>query len=99
LKHALRATTFALVPEGVLTVRLIAFKELGPVKGINFSDNWIRHLIEIGKFPKPIWTSPRRKAWIDAELDRYIADLAAQRDANVSAASYETPHAAKARRG
>jgi prophage regulatory protein len=61
-------------------MRLIDFKSLGPVKGINYSRDHLRRKWKAGEFPKPIPVSERRIAWIEAEIDAWLAARAAERD-------------------
>jgi prophage regulatory protein len=49
-------------------------------KGIKFSDTHLRRLVRAGKFPKPMKLGARDH-WLEAEVDQYIADKLAQRDA------------------
>ena len=51
-----------------------------PDKGIKFSYMHLRRLVRAGKFPKPIKVGCRDH-WAEAEVDQYIADKLAQRDA------------------
>jgi len=60
-------------------VKLIDFKSLGPIKGINYSRDHLRRKCKTGEFPKPIPLSERRIAWIEAEVDRWLADKARAR--------------------
>ncbi|BCH01805.1 hypothetical protein MesoLj131b_38040 [Mesorhizobium sp. 131-2-5] len=50
---------------------LIPLHEL-PTKGINYSRNYIDRLIKDGKFPKPVFLSPRRRAFIESEIDAWV---------------------------
>jgi predicted DNA-binding transcriptional regulator AlpA len=52
-------------------LRLLDDKAL-VAKGIYYSRNYLRRLWQEGKFPKPIHLSPRRIAWREAHVDRWI---------------------------
>jgi prophage regulatory protein len=62
-------------------MRIIRLAELKPIKGIPYSSVWIRKLVADGKFPRPIALSSRRIGFIESEIDSWIADRAAERDA------------------
>ena len=49
-------------------------------KGIIYSRNYIDRLIKEGRFPKPIYLSPRRRAFVEAEIDAWIAERAEKRE-------------------
>lgn len=51
-----------------------------PDKGILYSRNYIDRMIRENRFPRPVYLSPRRRAFIEAELDEWIAARAAERD-------------------
>lgn len=36
-----------------------------------------------GKFPKPVQLSPRRVAWLESEIDKWIAERIANRKSNL----------------
>jgi Prophage CP4-57 regulatory protein (AlpA) len=61
------------IPEPVVVTgkRLIAPKDL-PLKGILYNINHLRRMWTTGKFPPPVYTSPRRFAWREADLDEWI---------------------------
>lgn len=58
---------------------LVALNEL-PSKGINYSRNYIDRMIKEGRFPKPVYLSPRRRAFVEAELDEWVKARVNQRD-------------------
>ena len=51
--------------------RLIGPKDL-PMKGIAYNINHLRRMWNAGKFPAPVYTSERRFAWREADLDQWI---------------------------
>ncbi|MES0179805.1 AlpA family phage regulatory protein [Mesorhizobium sp. M0025] len=59
---------------------LIAFSEL-PSKGIVYSRNYIDRMIKEHRFPKPVFLSPRWRAFVEAELDAWVKARVDQRDA------------------
>jgi predicted DNA-binding transcriptional regulator AlpA len=60
-------------------VRFVTFPELGPKHGIRFTRVHINRLVEQGIFPAPVWLSPNRKAWIEAEILQYKASRSRSR--------------------
>ncbi len=48
--------------------------------GIKISDSTIARLEAAGKFPKRVRLSTNSIAWMAAEIDAYIADLAVSRE-------------------
>ncbi|MBY3054472.1 AlpA family phage regulatory protein [Rhizobium leguminosarum] len=49
-------------------------------RGITFEDTQLRELVKIGKFPKPVKMGLRRNAWLESDIDAWIARLIAERD-------------------
>lgn len=60
--------------------RLISYPVLAD-KGISLSKVQLWRLERDGKFPKRVCTSPGRHAWVEAEIDAYITQKIADRDA------------------
>jgi predicted DNA-binding transcriptional regulator AlpA len=60
---------------------LIVFVELKPKKGIDYSRDHLRRKWKAGEFPAPVSISDRRIAWIESEVDDWIAARIAKRDA------------------
>ncbi|RWK76241.1 MAG: AlpA family phage regulatory protein [Mesorhizobium sp.] len=58
---------------------LIPLNEL-PAKGIHYSRNYIDRLIKEDRFPKPVFLSPRRRAFLESEIDAWIKARVDQRD-------------------
>lgn len=50
-------------------------------KGIDFSRTHIHRLITAGKFPKPMFLGQRKRVWIEAEIEQWLADRAQERAA------------------
>lgn len=61
--------------------RLIVFKELKPKKGVGYCRDHLRRKCDAGEFPPPIQLSDHRIAWFEDEVDQWLEDLAAARDA------------------
>lgn len=62
-------------------MKLITFDQLGPLKGIRYSRDHLRRKCKAGEFPKPVQVSDSRIAWVDQEIDEFIAERLAERDA------------------
>ncbi len=64
-------------------MHLISFEELKEM-GIPFSTQHLNRLIKAGHFPKAIKLGPSsnsKKAWLKADIDAWLKELIAQRDA------------------
>ena len=61
-------------------MKLLTFPELKSTRGINYSRRHLRDLVKTGRFPKPVPVSEARIAWIEDEVDRWLAAKAAARD-------------------
>ena len=67
-----------------MTKRLIRFEDLRS-KGISYSKTQLWRLEKRGQFPRRVAIGPGRHAWVESELDQFIADRIAARDvANVA---------------
>lgn len=64
-------------------IRLLAFKDLAPAKGINYSREHLARLVKQDRFPRPVVLSSQRVAWIESEIDEWLADLSAKRDSKL----------------
>ena len=62
-------------------MKFITYAELKPVKGIGYTRRHLRDLVRDGKFPKPIELSEARIAWVEDEVDAWLAEKAALRTA------------------
>lgn len=67
-------------------MKLIDFKQLKPEKGLSYSRDHLRRKCKAGEFPKPISVSDRRIAWIEDEVDAWLADRIAMRNEQGDAA-------------
>lgn len=61
-------------------MRVVTFKDLRPVKGIDLSRTDLARKEAAGEFPRRIWLAPNRFAWLDNELDEWLKARVAQRD-------------------
>ena len=64
-------------------VRLIRRKEVQAKTGLGASS--IYAMMQQGKFPKAVNISERRVAWIESEVDQWIANRIAQHKATIAA--------------
>jgi prophage regulatory protein len=62
-------------------MRLLTFVELQPRKGIPYCRDHLRRLVKAGQFPRPIELGARRIAWAEDEVDAYLEQLVAKRNA------------------
>jgi prophage regulatory protein len=62
-------------------MKLLSYDELKPEKGIPYSKKQLGRLEEGGKFPRRVQMGPGRIGWAEHELDAWIADRIAARDA------------------
>lgn len=60
-------------------MKVIDYAELAPQKGIKFSRTDIRRKMKADIFPQCIKVGERRIAWIESEIDEYLARRAAAR--------------------
>jgi prophage regulatory protein len=70
-------------------MRLIRYDRLGPEKGVRYSRQQLRRKITAGEFPRPIPLDNRENrptiAWLEDEIDAWIAERAAQRETKAAA--------------
>jgi prophage regulatory protein len=59
---------------------LLAYKDL-KAKGIKWSRQHVDRLVKAGLFPPPFYLGANTKTWTEKEIDQYITDRIAQRDA------------------
>ena len=65
--------------DNVKPIKLLRYSDLSAKHGIDFSRRHLRRLEDTGLFPKRIHTGPKSPAWIEAEVDGYIAGLMTSR--------------------
>jgi prophage regulatory protein len=61
-------------------MRVITYARLRPEKGIEYSRDHLRRKCAKDEFPKPIQISDKRIAWIEAEVDAWLAAKRQARD-------------------
>lgn len=61
-------------------MKVILYADLKPQKGISHSKTQLWRLERAGKFPKRVQLSAGRHAWVEAEIDAFIAERIAARD-------------------
>lgn len=61
-------------------MKLIAPEDLKPKKGICLSRSQLWRKARAGSFPRPVKIGDNRTAYVEAEIDRWIAERIAERD-------------------
>jgi prophage regulatory protein len=61
-------------------MRVLSYPELRERKGIVWSRTHIYRLINAGKFPQPLKLGEGTTAWLEAEVDRWLASHVSERD-------------------
>ncbi|WP_434723115.1 helix-turn-helix transcriptional regulator [Mesorhizobium sp. RIZ17] len=51
-----------------------------PLKGITYSTSYLDKLIKDDRFPKPVFLSPRKRAFVETEIDAWVKARMAKRD-------------------
>lgn len=69
-----------------MSIRLIGAADL-KTKGITYSRQHRHRLIKAGRFPKPVKGAGKSNAWIETEVDGWIACKISERDAGASEAA------------
>ena len=67
-------------------MKLLAYKDLRPSKGIDYSKTQLWRLEKCGKFPRrvPLTGNPNgRHGWVESEIDAWIQARIAERDASI----------------
>lgn len=62
-------------------MRLIPYTALKDAKGIGYTRVHLARLIQAGRFPKPVNLGRNRIAWVEEEIDAWIRDRMAEREA------------------
>ena len=62
-------------------MRLLRFPQLEVDKGIPYSRMHVDRLEKAGQFPKRVRLGPMTVAWVEEEIDAYLATKMAERDA------------------
>lgn len=66
-------------------MKLIDYKRLGSDKGIPYSRDHLRRKVKAREFPQPIAISSSRIAWVEADIDAWLAEKAAARNGQAPA--------------
>ena len=61
-------------------MKLVAYDDLKPAKGIPYSKVQLWRLERQKRFPKRISVGPQRYAWVESEIDEWIAGRIRARD-------------------
>jgi prophage regulatory protein len=61
-------------------MKLVAYDDLRPAKGIPYSKVQLWRLERQKRFPKRISVGPQRYAWVESEIDEWIAARIRARD-------------------
>ena len=69
-------------------MKIVRFDDL-PSKGVIYSRPHLWRLIKAGRFPKPIKGLSSENAWLESDIDAYIAALVAARDGAAEQAEHE----------
>jgi prophage regulatory protein len=67
-------------------MKLLSFPELRSVKGIRYTRQWITEFVKTGRLPAPIRIGEATNAWVEREVDAWIAARINERDASRVAA-------------
>ena len=60
-------------------MKLLCFNQLKDQKGVFYTREHLARLVKASKFPQPVPLSGKRIAWLEAEIDDWIAARAAER--------------------
>ena len=60
-------------------MNILRFDDLAG-KGVRYSKAHLWRLIKAGRFPKPVKGLSSENAWLESDIDAYIAALVAERD-------------------
>jgi len=60
-------------------MRLLDFKDLRSQKGIPYTRRHLQRKVAAKEFPQPISLSTHRIAWVEEEIDQWVADRVAER--------------------
>jgi prophage regulatory protein len=75
----------SLVRRGGEVVRVLSDEDL-PDRGIKYSRQHRHRLIKRGLFPRPLKIGGGTNAWLENEIDQYLQDRIAERDAEATGA-------------
>lgn len=58
---------------------LLAYDDLKPRKGIRLARTQLWRLMKDGKFPRSVHVSANRVAWLETDIDSYLAERVKER--------------------
>jgi prophage regulatory protein len=61
--------------------RILTYPQLKPEKGVPWTRQYLSRLEAAGKFPRRVQLGPNTVAWVEAEIDEWLAGRAAEREA------------------
>lgn len=67
-------------------MRVLSFAELLPLKGIKYSRSHLARLIRAKQFPAPARLGVNCAAFVESEIDDWLASKVAERDAKLDVA-------------
>lgn len=71
--------------EGTANMTYIPVDKLPKEKGIDYSRTHLARLIKAGGFPKPVFLSPRKRAFVESEIDAWLEARAGKRAEEMAA--------------
>jgi prophage regulatory protein len=60
-------------------IKLLLFRDLEATRGIDFSRRYLHTLEAQNKFPRRVKMGEHRVAWVESEIDAYLAEMMAAR--------------------
>jgi prophage regulatory protein len=67
--------------DNIKPTKLLSFAQLTTTRGITFSRRHLQRLEDERKFPRRVALGENRIGWPEAEIDRWLAEKLAQREA------------------
>lgn len=64
-------------------MRILSYNDLSADKGITYSKAHLWRLEREGRFPKRVPLGGARHGWLDSEIDEWLAECVAHRDATI----------------
>lgn len=62
-------------------MKLLSYHQITQAKGVNYCRTHLARLAKSGKFPQPVVLSTGRVLWVESEVDTWIAEHVAARNA------------------
>lgn len=60
-------------------MKLLSYDDLKPTRGITLGKIQLWRLEKVGKFPKRVRVGAQRYAWLESEIDAWLAERASAR--------------------